>query len=178
MKMQEKYKVPEKIASMTVNFMYGLSEQGSFATVKEYLQKHGFALTADLLSEGFKPADIEEAVNNGAVKVAYWPEKDTKTHLYWLEEGDALQKLEELAEQAAKFCYGRTPDEAVGGNFRTVGAEMESQQRALVGLIYAREQGKLREVDIDITGDGCGPLYVAKGTFADEMFRAMIPDRC
>ncbi|MBS3072051.1 hypothetical protein J4408_03605 [Candidatus Pacearchaeota archaeon] len=169
------YKVPEKPVSMTTNHLYGISETGQQTNVREYLQTNGFGLTADLLTQGFKPADIEEAVNSGDVSVAHWPTREPKTDMYWAKDSKTLLKLGELADEAVRFCYGQNENQPIGGNFATVGTEMESQQRALVGLIYARHQGKLREIpELD---QGAGPLYVAKGSFSDKLFEKLFPEQ-
>lgn len=166
------YKCPERPVSMTVRHMYGISEAGEQKTVLDYLNANGFALTADLMAQGFKPAEIEEAVNSGNVAAAHWPAKEPKTDLYWSKDEATLRRLDKMAEDAVRFCYGQTESQPAGGNFATVGGEMGSQQLALVGLTYAREQGKLREFsEFD---NGAGPLYVAKGGFSDKMFSALL----
>jgi len=165
--METGYKLPERVASMTTRFS---RDVGEYKTVAAYMNAHHFALTADLLTSGFKSSDIENAVNSGEIKVAHWPAKDPKTDFYWASDAESQRVLDEMAEEATRLCYGQNSNEPLGGNFRTVGVEMGSQQRGLVGLIYAREQGKVREVDIDIMGDGCQPLYLAKGSFSDKLF--------
>ena len=169
------YKLPENVASMTTNHLYEISETGQQASVREYLQSHGFGLTADLLAQGFKPSDIEDAVNSGDVGVAHWPAREPKTDMYWAKDEATLKRLDELAGEAVRFCYGQDVYQPIGGNFATVGAEMGSQQRALVGLVYARESGRVREIpEID---NGAGPLYVAKDSFSEKMFASMFPQQ-
>lgn len=170
----ERYKVPESFASMTIHYLIGISEPGNHDSVLDYLTNNHFALTADLLYEGFSAADIEEEVNSGRLGAAHWPEKKPVTDFYWSKDEESLRRLDELAGEAVRFCYGKAADEPVGGNFASVGAEMGSQQIALAGLVYAREKGLLRE--IPGLESGAGPLYVAKGSFSDQMFSKLFPD--
>jgi|SRR3989338_6657747 len=128
----EKYKVPETVASMTTNHLFGTSEMDQPTNVREYLQSNGFCLTTDLVGQGFKPADIEEAVNSGDIGVAHWPVIESKTDVYWAKDSETLQRLDELANEAVRLCYGQNANQPIGGTFATVGAEMGSQPRALV----------------------------------------------
>jgi hypothetical protein len=174
-KMAEGYRLPEEISDMTVHFMYGLSGKTGHTSVEDYLAESKFALAADLLAEGFKPSDIEAAVNSGSIGYANWPAKEPKTALYWNKGADTTSELEGMASQACALCYGRTQYEPVGGNFASVGAEMGSQQLALAALIYAREKGLVREIaELD---NGCGPMYIARGTFSDRMFSMFMPEK-
>lgn len=166
------YKVPQKFASMTVNHFYGLSETGKHADVMAYLKEYGFALTADLIVQGFKASDIEEAVNSGEVRAAHWPAAKPASDMYWAQDEKTLKRLEELADEAVRFCYGNDPDQPFGGDFASVGAEMGNQQTALVGLIYAREQGRL--IEIPEFDRGAGPLYIVKGNLFERMLKETV----
>jgi hypothetical protein len=171
--METGYKVPERVVSMTTRF----GNAGEYESVAAYMEANHFALTADLLTAGFKPSDIEKAVDSGKVKAAHWPAKDSKTDFYWATDAESQRVLEEMAGEATRLCHGQGPNDPVGGNFRTVGGEMGSQQRGLAALIYAREQDKVREIDVDLIGDGCQPLYVAKGGYSDQMIGALFTDQ-
>jgi|SRR3989344_4326962 len=59
------YKIPEKFASATIHYLYGLSKPSNHESVYSYLEKKKYALTADLVQEGFSPQLIENAVNSG-----------------------------------------------------------------------------------------------------------------
>jgi hypothetical protein len=156
--MPDAYKVPEKIVSATIHFLYGISEKGS-KNLLEFMTEKKFALTADLLQYGFTPQQIEEAVNSSRLKVVPWPKNQRKTDFYWLNDISALAELEKLAADATKFCYGQDKsNKPIGGDLASVGAEMGSQQLAIVGLIYAREQGRV--VELEDFDRGAGPLYV------------------
>jgi len=157
---QEPYKVPEKVASATVHFMYGLSEKGDNASVEGYLSEHKYGLTADLLQEGFTTEQIEEAVNSGKVKVtpAF---KNRVSDLFWVEEHE--KELDQLAAQMEQECGGDGTDMNVPamGDVASVGATLGSQQIAMVALIYAAHKGIVTETDID-RGIGVGPLFISK----------------
>jgi hypothetical protein len=172
--MTKGYKLPEQVSNMTLNYMYSISDNSGCGSIDEYLKQNGFALAADLLAEGFKPSEIEAAVNSGSIGYANWPAKKPDTALFWHKDAETISTLEGMASKATSLCYGRTQDEPIGGNFASVGAEMDSQQLALAALIYAREKGMLREIpEFD---NGCGPLYVARGTFSDKMLSALLPE--
>ena len=91
------------------------------------------------------PLPVNTPVNSFLIFL-YWPNKNPKTDFYWARDEKFLKKLEELAEKATKFCYGKNMNEPIGGDFISVGVEMGSQQYALAGLIYARELGKIKEI--------------------------------
>ena len=95
------YKVPEKVASATIHFLYGISERGKFASVNDYLKAKKYALTADLIQEGFKQEQIEEAVNNGSVKVAPVFNKRI-SDFYWTTEAE--KELDELSAKVQFQC--------------------------------------------------------------------------
>lgn len=171
---KEHYRLPERFASMTIHHLYGISEQKPDETVDSYFAHNGFALIADLLASGLSKEDIENAVNSGRVKVAHWPKKEPQTDLFWAEDEETIVKLTELADRVVELCYGQDEHQPVGGDFASVGAELGSQQLALAGLIYAREQGKLREfAEFD---NGAGPVYVVRDSFSGRMFEQILPE--
>jgi len=163
----KKYKVPERVVSMTIHHLYGLSKPHEKENVREYLKEYGFALTADLIAQGFKASEIEEAVNSGDINVTHWPEKNPQTDFYWNKDKESLRKLEKLSKKTVEIC-----EIPIGGDFASVGAEIGSQQMALAGLIYAREQGKLRETEMS---RGDGPIYFVKGGPSEELFSILFP---
>ena len=169
------YHFPKQVTSMTIHeglARYELTEKPSSSMgdlCEKYLQERGYALAADLLSIGCKPRDIERAVNAGKIHVTGWPQKETLTHFYWDLASLCLPELESLAQEAKKFCYGRTAEEPIGGNFITVGGEMGSQQRALAGLIYAREHGLVKEYG-EFGSPDTGPFYITVGSFSEKLF--------
>lgn len=169
------YKLPEKIADMTVHHLYGLSKTGKYKTIDDYLKHYGYALAADLLLQGFKPSELEELVNSEKIGATNWPEQNSVTSLFWYKNEKTLRKLDELAAQVVQYCYGQDASQPIGGNFISIGAEIGNQQLALVGLIYARYQGKLREIpELD---NGGGPLYIVKGSFSDLMFGILFSEK-
>jgi hypothetical protein len=166
------YEFPERFADMTMHL--GFLDNKEYASVDDYLAEQNYALAADLASKGFTAEQIESAVNAGRVAVAMWPRVEPKTHFFWAETDKAKEALKELAARTVELCYGQDEQAPVGGNFISVGAEIGSQQVALAGLIYAREQGKLREIaEMD---EGAGPLYVVRDSFAGRMFDRLMPE--
>ncbi|OGD95536.1 hypothetical protein A3A48_00770 [Candidatus Curtissbacteria bacterium RIFCSPLOWO2_01_FULL_37_9] len=157
---QPPYKVPERIASATIYFLYGLSEKGSNSSVEDYLKERKFALTADLVQEGFTQEQIESAVNNGNVKVAPVFKKRV-TDFYWLPESE--EELDQLAARVERECGGDGTDMNVPamGDVASVGAVLESQQLAMAALVYANHKGIVAETEID-RGIGVGPLFISK----------------
>lgn len=171
------YRVPESFASMTIHHLYGLTEVAGGQTTDGYLDEHYFALLADLTASGIPKEDIEESVNSRRVMVAHWPNKEPVTDLLWKNDKVAVAKLTELGSQAVRFCYGQDEHQPVGGNFSTVGAEMGSQQLAIAGLIYAREQGLLKEMsELSDPNASTGPLYVVRDSFSGKMFEQLFPE--
>lgn len=154
------YKVPKKIASATIHFLYGISERGKFKSVNDYLKANKYALTADLIQEGFKPEQIEEAVNNGSVKVAPVFKKRI-SDFYWTPEAE--KELDELSAKIQYQCGGDGSDgnAPVGGDIVSIGGLLGSQQMALAGIAYAASKGLVLETDID-RGMGVGNMFVSK----------------
>ena len=174
LKNKQPYRLPYQFSSMTTHHLYGITEPAVNETCKTYFAKYGFAFIADLLARGLDGQDIETAVNTGEVLAAHWPEKEPNTDFFWVESEEAKTVLSDLADQAVRFCYGQNEQQPIGGNFLTVGAEIGSQQLALAGVIYAREQGRLREIaELD---NGSGPLYTVRGSFSAKMFDVLIPE--
>ena len=170
-----KYKFPKAVNSMTIHHLYGINKRSGCKTVDDYVRTNDFCLAADLLAQEFSPSDIEKAVNSGVIEFAHWPEKTPSTEMFWSKDSKSVRKLDDLAKEAIKFCYGETENDPIGGNFATVGAEMGNQQMALAGLIYARVTKKVREIsELD---QGQGPLYVKKGSFSDKIFQELIPEK-
>lgn len=154
------YKVPEKVVSATIHFLYGISERGKFKSVNDYLRANKYALTADLIQEGFKPEQIEEAVNSGSVKVAPVFNKRI-SDLYWTAEVE--KELDELSVKVQNQCGGDGSDgnAPVGGDIVSIGGLLGSQQMALAGIAYAASRGLVLETDID-RGVGVGNMFVSK----------------
>src|SRR3990167_3393180 len=168
---QGSYKVTEKVASATIHFLYGLSERGNNTSVEAYLSENRYALTADLLQEGFTTEQIEEAVNSGKVKVA--PAfKARVSDLFWVEEHEA--ELDKLAAQVERECGGDGTDMNVPvmGDVASVGATLGSQQTAMAALVYAAHRGIIVETEID-RGIGVGPLFISKKS---PMASLVLPD--
>jgi|SRR3989344_3817736 len=171
--LREPYRLPDEFTSMTIHHLYGISEQAEGETIDGYFAKNGFALIADLLEAGLSREEIEAAVNSGKILVGHWPKKEPKSDFFWVEDEPIKAKLAELADRAVELCYG-DEHQPVGGNFASVGAEIGSQQLAIAGLIYAREQGTLREIpEMD---NGAGPLYVVRDSFSGRMFEQVLPE--
>ena len=175
------YKLPKNI-DQTLHFYGGIGKEG-FKTVREFFSKNGFALTQDLLNHGFKPADIEEAVNSGQIGVAHWPEEHPRTDVYWEKEPENLRMLDEMAQIAVRLCRGKTPHEFIGGNVESVGAEIGNNGVALTALVYAREQGRLYEMPESVMRQ-CpefshlsAPLYIAKDGFLDQLVKDLTQSR-
>jgi hypothetical protein len=159
-KQREPYKVPERIASATIHHAYGFSERGEYPTVVDYLLDKKYALTADLLAEGFKPKQIEDAVNAGGVNAA--PVFKTRiTDFYWVEEAE--EALDAMAVIAQENCGGdgSSPNAPAFGDVVSLGGVLESQQLALAALTYAEHKGMVVDTGID-RGMGVGPAYVSK----------------
>lgn len=157
---QRPYKLPEKAASATIHFLYGLPERGNHASVKDYLLEKKYALIADLVQEGFTQEQIEEAVNSDTVKVA--PVFQTRiSDLFWVEEHEG--ELDKLAAQMERECGGDGTDENVPvmGDVVSVGGTLGSQQTAMVALVYAAHKGIIVETTND-RGMGVGPLFISK----------------
>lgn len=157
------YKIPERFASMTIHFMYGFSEPGHYGSVGAYLGAVGekkYALTADLVSEGFSPQQIEEAVNSGEVKVAPVFTKRA-TDFYWTNEAET--ELDQITDQAQRNCGGNgtDPDAPAFGDVASLGEIFGSQQIALAVIAYGAHKGLLLETGID-RGIGVGPVYISK----------------
>lgn len=155
------YKVPEKIASATIHFLYGISERGKFKSVNDYLKVNKYALTADLIQEGFKPEQIEEAVNSGSVKVAPVFNKRI-SDFYWTTEAE--KELDELSVKIQYQCGGDGSDGNApvgGGDIVSIGGLLGSQQMALAGIAYAASKGLVLETDID-RGMSVGNMFVSK----------------
>ncbi len=154
------YKTPEKFASATIHFFYGFSEPGQHDSVPAYLNEKKYALTADLVQEGFSPQQIEESVNSGGVRVAPVFRKRV-TDLYWITEAE--NELDEMAAQAQRNCGGdgTDPNAPVGGDVASLGGILGSQPLALAVVTYAAHKGLLVETEID-RGIGVGPMYVSK----------------
>jgi hypothetical protein len=169
------YHVPEKFVSATIHFLYGLSEPEPGVTMTSYMAEHKFALLADLVESGVPISAIETAVDQGRVHVTPWPKKVPRTDFFWVDAG--VPELETMADLAVRECYGATAEEPIGGTFASVGAVMGSQQAALAALIFAREQGRLREVlQMESPEMGTGPVYVVRGSFSDKMFQRIWPE--
>ncbi len=157
---REPYQLPERFASATIHFGYGISEPTRPASVHAYLEERRYALIADLIAEGLTSQQIEEAVNNGQVKTA--PVfKSRTTDLFWIPEAEG--GLEELAAAAYANAGGdgSDPNAPVGADIVSLGGTLESQQLALVALSYAAHKGMVIETDID-RGMGVGNLFVSK----------------
>jgi|GEM_PF-7131192 hypothetical protein len=169
----EPYKFPEDVNSMTIHL--GILEgPKEYPDVDAYFAEKKFALAADLLGSGLNPEQIEAAVNAGRVIAAHWPAREPKTDFFWGNNLDAIGPLTGLAFQAVSACYGQDKDAPIGGDFISVGAEMGSQQLAIAALIYAREQGTLREVpEFDRGG---GPFYIVRDSFAGHMLEQALPE--
>lgn len=154
------YKVPEKIVSATIHFLYGISERGKFKSVNDYLVANKYALTADLIQEGFTPEQIEEAVNNNSVRVA--PVFDKRiSDFYWTPEAE--KELDELSVKVKYQCGGDGSDgnAPAMGDIVSIGRILGSQQMALAGIAYAASKGLVLETDID-RGVGVGNVFVSK----------------
>jgi hypothetical protein len=162
------YRVPKEIASATIHFLYGVSKKRNFASINDYLKKNKYALTADLLQEGFKTTQIEEAVNSGSIKVAPVFKKRI-SDLYWIPEVE--KELDELSIIVKAQCGGDGKDmEAPAmGDVASVGAVLESQQIALAAIAYSANKGLILETDID-RGIGIGNLFVSKDSPASIIF--------
>lgn len=154
------YKVPEEIVSATIHFLYGISERRKFSSVNDYLTANKYALTADLIQEGFTPEQIEEAVNNGSVKVV--PVFDKRiSDLYWTPQAE--KELNELSVRVQYQCGGDGSDgnAPTMGDIVSIGGALGSQQIALAGIAYASSKGLILETDID-RGMGVGNMFVSK----------------
>ena len=166
---RQPYKVPAEFASVTIHFLYyGLSEKGHYPSVKEYFREKQYALTADLIKEGFTPEQIEKAVDSGVVRVAPVFKKRV-TDFYWTKEAE--KSLNKMAELAAKNCGGDGTDFNVPafGDIASLGGIFESQQIALAALAYAAHKNLVAETDMD-RGIGIGPLFINKANPVASLF--------
>lgn len=157
---REPYKLPEQIASATIHHLYGFSERRGYPTVVDYLLDRKYALTADLLAEGFKPKQIEDAVDAGGVKVAS-VFKTRITDFYWVQEAEEELGLMAVAAQENCGGDGSNPNAPAFGDVVSLGGVLESQQLALAALTYAEYKGMVVDTGID-RGMGVGPAYVSK----------------
>lgn len=157
---KQPYKLPQEAASATVHFLYGLSEPGSYGSIAAYLKDKKYAFIADLIAEGFKPEQIEEAVNSGGIKTTPVFKKRV-TDMFWISEAE--EELEKLASEAKEQCGGDgTNREAPAfGDVVSVGGALESQQLALVAITYAVSKGMILETAMD-RRLGVGPVFVSK----------------
>lgn len=168
------YHFPEQFASMTIQ-LHLASEATAYPDADTYLADKSYALAADFVAAGLTGPQVEEAVNEERIRAAAWPLSEAVTHFFWAETEKARETLGTLAAQAVEFCYGRDEAGPIGGNFASVGASMGSQQLALAGLIYAREQGTLRE--IGGLESPAGPLYIVRNSFSGQIFETLIPEQ-
>ena len=146
---QEPYRMPERFATATVHFLHGLSEPGMHASVEDYVKDNGYALCAELAQAGFKPEQIEAAVNSGLVHQA--PVFNARiTDLYWSPEAEG--ELDDLARKAEAAC-------SQGCDVVSLGGELESQQSAIVAIAFAAHKGQILETPIMRQ---VGPLFVSK----------------
>lgn len=166
------YKVPEKFSSMTIHHLYGITGRNHLPLMS-WFARYRFALLADLKMSEFSNQEIETAVSQDQLKVANWPKEKPLTNFFWIELDGADDQLQGLGNKAVELCFGQTENQPVGGDFASVGATIGSQQLAIAGLIYAREHGKLREINLD---GPAGPLYVARGSYSDKMFSILLPE--
>ncbi len=163
------YKFPERIMPI---FLNGLMSDRQFRSPAEYMLEYECALAGDFVTNGFLPEEVEAAVVRNGINVAGFPAENSVTDLFWVE-GESLVRIKELATRAVESCYGDELN-SVGGTLWTVGFEMGDQQSALAGLVYAREQGILRE--IPELADGMSPLYVVRDSFSGGMFAELFPE--
>jgi hypothetical protein len=170
----EPYEVPKQFNNMTVHHAYGIDEIDPHMTFPDWLTEYRFGFLADLKVHRFSNKVIEETVNADLVKAAPWPEKQRSTDFFWIELEGAHGRLQELADLAVELCFGQNAEAPVGGNFASVGSVVGNQQLAIAGLIYAREQGRLRE--IPELGEAAGPLYVVRDSFSGKLFEALLPE--
>ncbi|OGD87632.1 hypothetical protein A2870_03080 [Candidatus Curtissbacteria bacterium RIFCSPHIGHO2_01_FULL_41_11] len=173
-KQPQPYKVPERIASATIHFMYGISEKGDYRTIAEYMIDKKFCLTADLIQEGFTSDQIEDAVNDGGVKVAPVFKKRI-SDLYWTEE--TAYELDKMAVRVERECGGDGTDLNVPamGDVMSVGAALGSQQLAIAALAYAAHKGLIGETGID-RGMGVGNLFINKKNPLAGILLEEVPD--
>lgn len=171
--LKEPYKLPEKFASATVHFLYGLSESGSYNSVSQYLKDKKYAFIADLISEGFKPEQIEEAVNTpDEIKVA--PVfKARVTDMFWTSEAE--DELDRLADVAKEQCGGdgTNGNSPAFGDVVSLGGVLESQQLALVAITYAANKGTILETSMD-RQMGAGPVFTSKDS---PLVRIFFPEK-
>ncbi|HOW36889.1 MAG TPA: hypothetical protein PLK34_01425 [Candidatus Pacearchaeota archaeon] len=79
----EKYKISEETLNLDKN-NENFASRGQrtlpfqFKSVEDYLNFHEFALSSELLSQGFKASDIEETVNSGNVLYFDYPRDNPK----------------------------------------------------------------------------------------------------
>lgn len=132
-----KYTLPKSIESYTLH----KRELGSPKTtsVEQYVNSHGFCLTTDLLNYGFKPKDIEDAVNSEKVNAVLWPEKNSVTDLYFSNDNAKIGLLENLARRISKYCNTNTP-------FSEIFSFWGRNSCVVAGLAYARDKGKIQEI--------------------------------
>jgi hypothetical protein len=157
--MTKDYALPKKYASATIHFLYGCSKPSNPSSVVAYLKEKKYATIADLIGEGLAKDQIEAEVRDGEIKVAPVFQKRI-TDLFWLPESES--ELEKLAKQTQVLCGGDGTDgnAPAMGDVVSVGAELGSQQIALVALAYAAHKGYVKETQID-RGIGVGPCFVS-----------------
>lgn len=155
------YELPTTISNQTVHFDH--KQENS---IKEYIDKNNFALTADLLKAGYQISEIENLVNSGDATAAPWPQTVRHTDVYWSNSNEAKKTLDELAEKTAYYVDDETPKSVNFGTLVSVGAKMDDQGKALIGLTYAREKGLIQEVSFSNTHNEETTMYVRPNSFA------------
>ncbi|MBD3319180.1 hypothetical protein GF342_04700 [Candidatus Woesearchaeota archaeon] len=76
------YCVPLRFLDNTVHSFTAYSRTPA-QTVAEFLDWYTYGLLADLIYNGFRPREIESAVQQGEAKVVRWPVHRQRTALFW-----------------------------------------------------------------------------------------------
>lgn len=176
MKPKEKYHLPESFVATAVHHRNGTTGPLAVETIETFFTGYCFALIEHLLNRGLSRVAIESAVDSKRIRLAPWPNKAPKTALCWSEDEETNAILTDFADKAVDLCYGRDEYQPIGGTLASVRAEFNDRELALVGLIYAREQGRLRELEFPELGKG-GPIYIVRDSFSGRMFEKILPEQ-
>lgn len=187
----ERYQAPERVAPMTLRFggFSGAKDRGLSIVNSLRGEKAGFL--SDLVAGGYTQREVEDAVNNGSVKVApVFSER--VTDLYWVAEPQVEADLDRLAIEIQRQCggtgAGADMDLPIMGDVVSVGGYLEEypvpgfenysgQPIALAGIAYAAHKGLVLETKLNRGPAVPGPLFVSKDSHAAPALTAPTPQR-
>lgn len=147
----EKYKISEETLNSDKN-NENFASRGQqtlpfqFKSVDDYLHFHEFALSSELLSQGFEASDIEETVNSGNALYFNYPRDNPKIVLYYKNDLDTYGKLSEIANKVSpiyQFQYRFNPERTTSKFLENIvkNRVVEDEKTAIAGLIYSLKRG-------------------------------------